>query len=474
MYEPFQSDYHRLGDLLEAVKKQSLQYLSALPDRPTRAGAPPPTEPAALPLDGLGGEAALQRFNARWESQMVASSGPRYWGFVTGGSTPAALAGDMLTSVYDQNTQSVNGHGDVSAALERETIDLLRDLWGLPAHFFGGFVTGATMSNFTSLAVARQWWGCQKGIDIAKDGMTDGIRIFSASAHSSVIKSLSMLGIGSRNLIKVATLPDNREAMDLHDLDIQLARLAPNEPFIIIASAGTVNSVDYDDFTGIAALRKRYPNGWLHIDAAFGAFAACSPAHRHYLAGWETADSITVDCHKWLNVPYDSAVFLIDDKHRMHQVETFQNSNAPYLGDPMETFNYLNFLPENSRRLRALPAWFSLQAYGKSGYEALVTRSIANAQQLAALVEQSPYFELLAPVWLNNLVFTLQPQNGWTADRFLHALTQTGRVFMTPTIWNGTKALRASFVNWMTRPEDVEEAFTLMERLAAHPMPEDV
>jgi glutamate/tyrosine decarboxylase-like PLP-dependent enzyme len=195
-----------------------------------------------------------------------------------------------------------------------------------------------------------------------------------ATPHSSAIKCLSLLGIGSNNIIKVKTLDGNREAIDTADLENKMNQLG-GEPLILISSGGTVNTVDFDDFPAINKLREKY-NFWWHIDAAFGGFAVCSSTHKHLVKGWENADSITIDCHKWLNVPYESAVFFVKEKHNILQTETFQNSNAPYLGNPLENFSYLNLLPENSRRLKALPVWFSLNAYGKKGYQDIVENCI--------------------------------------------------------------------------------------------------
>ncbi len=453
MNEQLNNDLQKIDSLLETIRVQGLEFLHQLPDRPTSSKYTKATN-EILNEEGIGGLNALQQFNQTFEQAMIGSAGPRYWGFVTGGTTPASIMGDWLASIYDQNTQATKGQGDISAMIEVETIRLLLDLFRLPKDFLGGFVTGATMSNFTCLGVARQWIGKQLGKDFAKEGITQTIHILSAVPHSSVIKSLSMLGIGSNSVIKVNVVDGNRESIDIEDLKLKIKSLH-GQPFILISSGGTVNTVDFDDFRSIMKLKDEF-DFWWHIDAAFGAFAACSPAHQHVLDGWEHADSITVDCHKWLNVPYDNAVFFIKEKHKILQTETFQNSNAPYLGDPLENFSYLNFLPENSRRLRALPVWFTLIAYGKTGYQYIVENSIEMAKTLGNFIETNDYFELLSPVRLNNVCFTLRgEENQHKVSDFLTQLNATAKVFMTPTVYNGKKGIRAAFVNWRTTKEDV-------------------
>ena len=440
--------------ILNQAKAEGLEFLKGINDRRTSTNTEP-MEYSNLDSQGSGALAALASFKSRFDDLIVASAGPRYWGFVTGGSTPAAIVGDWLATVYDQNTQTVKGQGDISANIELETVRLLLQLLGLPEDaYLGGFVTGATMSNFTCLAVARQWLGMQHGQDIAKTGVSGTLKVLSAMPHSSAVKSLALLGLGSQNLIKVKVMPGNREAMDLNDLEQQILELK-GDPFILISSGGTVNTVDFDDFEAIFKLRERY-HFWWHIDAAFGAFAACAPAYAHLLKGWEQADSITVDCHKWLNVPYENAFFLVKKEHRLLQMASFQNSNAPYLGDPLENFNYLNFLPENSRRLKALPAWFSLKAYGAKGYQDIVEGCIARAQQLADFIETGESFELLAPVRLNTVCFTLKGEEHQDqVFEFLRILNDQGVVFMTPTVYGGKNAIRAAFVNWRTTVDDV-------------------
>ncbi|SER10695.1 pyridoxal phosphate-dependent decarboxylase family protein [Pedobacter rhizosphaerae] len=444
-------DNQILQEILQLVQQQGMDYLDDLQNRATST-AKVVEKVDTLQEEGLGTIAALQQFNQRFEPVMVGSSGPRYWGFVTGGTTPAAIAGDWLATIYDQNTQSAKGAGDVSGLIELETIQLLSSLFNLPKDFFGGFVTGATLSNFTCLAVARQWFGKQKDKDFAKDGISEKIHVLSATPHSSSLKSLAMLGIGSANVITVEVAEGNREALNIVDLKKKIAELN-GEPFILISSAGTVNTVDFDDFEAINTLRSEY-NFWWHIDAAFGGFAACSPQYSHLVKGWENADSITVDCHKWLNVPYESAVFFIKEQHQLLQMESFQNANAAYLGNPLDNFSYLNFLPENSRRLKALPAWFTLMSYGKKGYQQLIQDCVAVTLSFADFIEQHPGFKLLAPVWLNTVCFTLQ--NEELVAPFLQKLNATGKVFMTPTQYKGKKGIRAAFVNWRTTTEDVE------------------
>ena len=193
-----QHDLNDFENILEKAKQQGIDFLNNLENIPTsnKNSIDPTRELNEL---GLGSLAALKEFNERLAPLMVASPGPRYWGFVTGGSTPASIVGDWLASVYDQNTQAIKAQGGASALIEFETINLLLQLLNLPKSFLGGFVTGATMSNFTCLGVARQWFGEQFGKDFAKNGISETINILTATPHSSSIKSLSMLGIGSNN-----------------------------------------------------------------------------------------------------------------------------------------------------------------------------------------------------------------------------------------------------------------------------------
>ncbi len=246
MINNLNTDLQNLDVILTTVKQQGIDYLNSIRERST-VNAGEMQIIGDLSREGIGSIEALKQFNLRFEPIMVASSGPRYWGFVTGGTTPAAIAGDWLSTIYDQNKQSAKGNCDVSAIIELETIQLLLSLFNLPKDYFGGFVTGATLSNFTCLAVARQWIGKQLGKDFAREGISGTVKVLSATPHSSAIKSLSMLGLGSGNVIQVNVLPGNREALDVADLEYKIQALN-GELLILISIPGTLKPEVFDNF----------------------------------------------------------------------------------------------------------------------------------------------------------------------------------------------------------------------------------
>ncbi|NLU96035.1 pyridoxal phosphate-dependent decarboxylase family protein [Chitinophaga sp. Ak27] len=457
-----QDDLKHTDQLLQLTKDFSSKFLSAI-DKLAADKEIAVDCRISMPDSGAGGAAALEMFRQQYGNSLTAPAGPRYWGFVTGGVTPASLMGDWLTSAMDLNSSD-----KTSAAfyIETETITLLKELLGLPESFLGCFVTGATMSNFTGLAVGRQWAGLQQGVDVAKDGVAvlPGLKVISGTPHSSVGKAMSMLGMGRSNMVYIPVVP-GREQVDIAALE-QYLLAHTGEPLICVANAGTVNTVDFDDIAALVKLRERYPF-WLHVDAAFGGFAACSDQWKHLLAGWEQADSITIDAHKWLNVPYDAAMIFC--RHPQLQSVVFQNAGAAYLGDPAEQFNFIHYVPENSRRARALPAWFSLLAYGKNGYRQLVENNINLAGQLGYLLETDSRFVLLSPVRLCVVCFTLNvasPDEARAVSEFLAALNGSGVACMTATVYQGRQAIRAALVNWRTTAKDVQLVYDTMKILA--------
>lgn len=453
-------DARQLKDLLQQTLEDSLDYFDALDQRPP-ATAFVRNPPLALPREGLGAEQALTLFMQRYGQAMPASNGPRFWGFVTGGTTPAALMGDWLTGVYDLNLSSA-AHS-VAPNIELEAIGLLRELFGLPGDFSGVFVTGATMANFAGLALGREWVARQQGKSVALEGLAGlpPVTVLSGSAHSSIFKVLALLGMGRNSLRAVGVLSGDREAVDVGELRRALEQLG-GHPCIVVANAGTVNTGDFDDLRAIAELKSRY-RFWLHVDAAFGGFAACSPRYQDLMEGIAAADSLTVDAHKWLNVPYDSGMMFT--RHRDLQIAVFQNS-AAYLGAIADPPDFLHLSPENSRRLRALPAWFTLLAYGRSGYRALVEQHCQLARLLGERIAASANFRLLAPIRLNIVCFTLIGESA--AERiqpFFERLRDDGRVFLTPTTFRGQPAIRAAFSNWRTQEQDLDIAWRAMNEV---------
>jgi glutamate/tyrosine decarboxylase-like PLP-dependent enzyme len=457
MHPQLENDLARMPELLEDVRAHAVRLLAELGDRPV-ARRPAQRQPTGLSSAGTGLEGALAEFERRWEPGFSASAGPRYLGFVTGGATPASVAGDWLTTVLDQNPTS--GLDSSAPDLEREAISWLRELFGLPADHTGTFVTGATMSNAVGLAIAREWLGEQRDISIADEGLAalGRVHVLSGSPHSSIGKALSMLGMGRRSLTTLDVLP-GREAVDVARL-AEALRALDGEPAIVVANAGTVNTVDFDDLAAIGALREQHPF-WLHVDAAFGAFAALSPEHAHLVAALGDADSICVDLHKWLNVPYDGAVQF--SRRRDLQSKIFQNS-AAYLGPLGDDPDFVHLTPENSRRLRALPTWFTLAAYGRDGHAEIVQRDIALAARLGERIAALPAYRLLAPVRLNVVCFTLTDAPERIGE-LTQAITDSGTAFLTPTVYDGVPALRAAFSNWRTTEADVDAVVTALAAL---------
>lgn len=458
------ADRAELPAVLEAAMQQAVEFLAGLDRRPA-AVDPGTPEPVRLPESGGGARQALRLFEERFGARLSGGAGPRYFGFVTGGSTPAAVAGDWLASAYDQN--AVWSNDGCSPLVEMEAIGLLRELFGLSEAFTGVFLSGATMSNFVGLSLARQWAGREYGIDVAEEGLADQVwlSVFAGTPHSSVVKALAMLGMGRQSLVQIPRLP-GREAIDPAALAVELEKREGTRA-IVVASAGTVNTTDFDDLEALARIKEKYPF-WLHVDGAFGLFAAASPQYRNRVAGIEAADSITVDAHKWLNVPYDSAMLFT--RHLDIQIEVFQNI-SPYLEPPQPLpYNFLHLVPENSRRFRALATWMTLTAYGRAGVRDVVERCCDLAARLGERLAGHAAFRLLAPVHLNVVCFTLSgdPDEA-RVQGFLRRVREDGRAFLTGTVLDGQPGIRAAFSNWRTEEGDVEETFAALVAAALQP-----
>ncbi len=410
-----------------------------------------------LPEHGTGALAAIREL-AVAHPAALRSSGPRFFHWVVGGGTPAALAADWLTSVYDQNAFAWES-SPLGTRLEELSIEWLKDLFGLPPAWGGVLTTGATMANFTGLAAGRRWWADRHGRDIDARGFggLPAVPVFSSGyIHASATKALAMLGIGRDSVRRVTKDPVGR--LDLAGLEEALRELR-GAPAILVANAGEVNAGDFDPIDAMADLAKQY-GAWLHVDGAFGLFVRVTAAAVEPGDGIERADSVISDGHKWLNVPYDTGFAFVRDPSLL--AGAFSLTGAPYLPAPGEhaSFGYLG--PEASRRARGLAVWATLRAYGREGYRSMVERHLALARHLASRVDDVPDLERLADARLNIVCFRYRPTGVAEADldalnaRIGKAVLEDGRVYVGTTTYGGRVAFRPAIVNWRTTQADVD------------------
>jgi glutamate/tyrosine decarboxylase-like PLP-dependent enzyme len=410
-----------------------------------------------MPEEGDGTLAALRELADRARETATRSSGPRFFHFVMGGGTPAALAADWLTSAYDQVAYAW-ASSPFAARVEQIAIEWLRQLFELPSEFGGVFTTGATMANFVALAAARNRWAERHGVDVEEHGVANlpaPLILSSGYLHPSAVQAIGMLGLGRANIRQLVA--DAAGRLDLASLERELSNYPGTA--IVIANAGEVNAGAFDPIADIAALCERH-DAWLHVDGAFGLFARLAPGTRALTEGVERADSVIGDGHKWLNVPYDCGFAFVREVARVPRA---LNVGAPYLpaaDDPHPNFGFLS--PENSRRARAISVWATLRAYGRAGYRQMVERHLALAQHLAARVDRAPELERLADVPLNIVCFRARP-DGLTEpelnefnERLGATIRADGRVFVGTTTYAGKTALRPAIVNWQTQADDVD------------------
>jgi glutamate/tyrosine decarboxylase-like PLP-dependent enzyme len=464
-------DPAELPKVIDLASREAARYLESIADRNVRD--PRAEEVAAsfrgaLPDDGVGSEQALRELVAGIDGA-VHSSGPRFFHFVNGGTTPAALGADWLATALDQNTGAWVA-SPLGGELERIAIEWLLDLFGLPQDWGGVLTTGATMANFVALACARRWCGLQQGVDVDEAGLAGlpPIQVFgSGYVHASDLKALGMLGIGRAQVHKLAR--DGVGRLDIEALEAALVAL-DGAPAIVIGSAGEVNAGDFDPLRTMGDLAHRH-GAWFHVDGAFGLFAALSDRSRHLLEGVERADSVIADGHKWLNVPYDCGFAFVRDRTLQPSVFGEGAAYLPALDDPKPNWGYLG--AEMSRRNRAFAVWATLRAYGRSGYRAIVENDLDLAQRLAATVDAADDLERLADVPLNIVCFRSRPRGVPEEGlddlnrRIAAGVIQDGRVFFGSTSYDGKVAFRPAPVNWRNRLEDVDLIATVVQELAA-------
>jgi glutamate/tyrosine decarboxylase-like PLP-dependent enzyme len=461
-------DRDAVVEALRLVTHEAEEYLGSLDDSLVRPRGQPALD-ESMPDSGVGSLRALSDLIAASMDGAVQSSGPRYFHFVTGGVTPAALGADWLASILDQMAFNWTS-SPFASRLEQVATGWLRDLFGLPRDWSAVITTGATMANFVGLASARRWWGQEHSIDVDNDGMAGlpAVPVFAGGyLHASAVKALGMLGIGRRRPEVLTRDPAGR--IDLVAVEGALKTLR-GRPAILMATAGDVNTGDFDPVREMAELAQKY-GAWLHVDGAFGLFAAVSPQTRHLVDGIEGAHSVAVDGHKWLNVNYDTGFAFVHDPG-LHAAAF--SSSAAYLGkEALARPVFGNLGPEMSRRARALPVWATLRAYGRDGYREMVERHLALAQRVARQVDDAPDLERLAEVPLNVVCFRFRPPGFPESEldelnrRLGAMILEDGRVYFGTTEYAGKVAFRPAVVNWRSREADVDLIVKVVRELGA-------
>ncbi|HEX5618998.1 MAG TPA: aminotransferase class V-fold PLP-dependent enzyme [Solirubrobacteraceae bacterium] len=397
-----------------------------------------------LPENGEDPVAVIEHVVAAAGPATVASPGPRYFGFVTGGALPAALAADWLVSAWDQNAfsrVSSPAAAAVEAVVERWALEAL----GLPTEAAVGITTGATTANFTCLAAARHAVLERAGWDVEADGLFGApeIRVLvGEQVHASLLSALRYVGLGADRAERMPT--DDQGAMRADALQLD------DRPTIVCAQAGEVATGAVDPLDAIADAATAH-GAWVHVDGAFGLWAAASPQYRHLTHGAERAQSWAVDAHKWLNVPYDGALSIVADRA---PVRAAMSMRASYLPDEAGR-EPIDYVPEASRRARALPIYAAMRQLGRSGIAELVDRCCALARRLAAAMEELDGAHVLNDVVLNQVLVRFGESDDVTRA-VIDDVQRGGEAWLGGTVWNGQAAARVSVSNWSTTEEDID------------------
>ena len=374
----------------------------------------------------------------------VASTGGRYFGFVTGGTLPAALAANWLAGAWDQNA-AMRVMSPVAAAMEEITLEWLRDVLVLPPSCGVGFVTGATMANFTCLAAARHALLDRAGWNVEDDGLFGAPPItvvVGDEVHVSLLKALALLGLGKSRVLR---LPSDGQGR------ILAAALPPfDERTIVCIQAGNVNTGAFDPADEICSHARQF-GAWVHVDGAFGLWAAAAPQRAHLMAGFDKADSWAVDCHKWLNVPYDSGLsFARDPRH----LRSAMSVSAAYL-QTSESREPCQYTPEASRRARVIEVWAALRSLGRRGLAAMIERNCELARRFANKLRSAGY-SVLNDVALNQVLVSFG--NASVTRRIISEVQNEGTCWCGGTEWRGVPAMRISVSCWATGEEDVDRS----------------
>ena len=438
-------------ELLQEAARRAIGYVAGADDRPAT-----PTDAAIsalsafdepLPPEPTDPAEALRMLSDIADPATMVSTGPNYYGFVNGASFPVALGAAFLVNAWDQNA-ALPVMSPAAAKLHDVARTWLLDVLRLPAHADVGFVTGATVANASCMAAARDELLQRAGWDSKSDGLFGSPSItvvIGENTHSTVRKSLGLIGLGSDRVVKVPT--DDQGQMIAADLPSGLSG-----PVLVCAQAGEVNTGAFDPFDEIADwLVASTDNGWLHVDGAFGLWALADPTRAHLVDGLDRADSWATDGHKWLNVTYDCGIAIVAREGALHR--TF-SSVAGYL-PPADAFEAMHHTPQSSQRARQVEVWAVLRTLGRGGVAELVHRGSDGARTIADRLSDAG-FDVLNEVVLNQVL--VRYESATTTERLLAEIQRDGRIWCGPTQWNGETAMRVSVSSWKTTLDDAHRA----------------
>ncbi|CCH29658.1 aminotransferase class V-fold PLP-dependent enzyme [Actinosynnema sp. NPDC047251] len=449
-------------DLLRRTAAHAADFLAGLDARPLAPTAGLDELRAALgralPEDGLADAEVIEDLVRDTAPGLLGSTGGRFFGWVVGGSLPAALAADWLTTAWDQNA-ALHASGPAVAVVEEVTGAWLKELLGLPGEASFGFTTGAQLAHVTALAAARHQLLAGRGWDVERRGLAGApaVRVLtSGRQHASIERAVRLLGLGTDHLRAVGSDADGR-------IDVAgLARDLTDAPTVVCLQAGEINTGLFDPFAEACALAAAR-GAWVHVDGAFGLWAAASERLRHLVAGVERADSWTVDGHKWLNVPFDSGFVFVRHPDAHRAAVSTRASYLVHAGDTAEATarDQLDWTPEWSRRARAVPVYAAIRALGRNGIAELVDGCVEHTHRLVDGIAGLPGVEVLArPVINQGLVRFLAEDGDHDArtDAVIERVQRGGAAWFGGTTWNGARAMRISVVNWRTDDRAVDRA----------------
>ncbi len=457
---------------LEIAAARAMSYLSKLDGSPVGAAADPAVlrTRMAKPLSryGLPAEQVVSELAADVDGGLHGVASGRFFAWVIGGSLPAALGADWLTSAWDQNAHNY-GTGPAAAIAEEVVGGWLKEIFDLPRQSSFALVTGCQMAHFTCLASARHALLAKRAWNVEVNGMSGAppIRVMSSDqVHGSIDRAVSMLGIGTSNFIKLSS--DSSSRLDAAALESALATES-NAPTVVVLQAGDLNIGAFDQFEILIPIAKRY-GAWVHIDGAFGLWVAASSSYRHLLAGVEAADSWATDGHKWLNVSYDCGyAFVADPKAHAGSM----SHRASYISYSSDARDQADWNPEWSRRARGFPSYAAIRQLGVDGISAMIERCCARSRSLVTEIGRLPGAELIWEPQINQgLVRFLDLKAGASqqdhdrrTDEMIAKINAAGEAFFSGTTWRGRRAMRVSVCNWQTTIEDVTRTVTSVAQL---------